>query len=100
MRPERGPEQDSERARCVCGNPGFERDVWRGNTRGVRTTLSVAPSGRISFRTRPRAKALGYSVMPLRGNRPLRRIAHSPTRRFAQSDPEIFAHEVIKHPGR
>jgi hypothetical protein len=62
MRPEGAPEQDSERARCVCDNPGFERDVWRGNTRGVLTTLSVAPSGRISFRTQPRAKALGYSV--------------------------------------
>jgi hypothetical protein len=39
-------------------------------------------AGRISFGTQPRAKALGYSVMPLRG---IRRVAESPIRRFAES---------------
>ena len=56
MRPERAPEQGSERARCFCYNPGFERDVWRGNIRGLRTTLLVAPSGRISLEPDPGLK--------------------------------------------
>jgi hypothetical protein len=43
MRPEGAPELDSERVRCGCGNPGVDRDVWRGNASGVRTIFSVAP---------------------------------------------------------
>src|ERR1700733_13348472 len=76
-RRKRAPEQESERVRRVCDDPGFERDVWRGTHTDVRTTLSVALSGRISFGPQPRAKALGYSVVPLRSDRV------SPRRPFA-----------------
>src|SRR5580700_1323534 len=43
MRPERAPEQGSERARCFCYNPGFERDVWRRNTRSLRAQPFRSP---------------------------------------------------------
>jgi hypothetical protein len=53
-------------------------------------SCSGALSGRVHVLVVPRAEALGYSVMPLRGNRhiaisPFRPFAHSPIRPFAAS---------------
>jgi hypothetical protein len=59
-------------SRCLQ-NPGLAQTQW------VRPeSCSGAPSGRIHVRCIPRAKALGYAVMPLRGNRPFRPFAASP----------------------
>ena len=60
---------------------------------GHARNLVRAPFQRASIITViPRAKALGYSVMPLRG---IRRIAVS-----FPLDPEIFSHEIVQHSRR
>jgi hypothetical protein len=65
-------------------HPKFEG--MRGDVTPPRPdNLSVALSGRILLGTQPRAEALGYSVMPLRGNRRFPPVAHSSIRRFAHS---------------
>jgi hypothetical protein len=97
-RRERAPEQDSERARCVCDNPRFERDVWRGNTRGGQPFRSPLQGESLlgpGPGLKPWAILLCHFVATSR-------IALSPNRPFAvsQLDPEIFPHEVIKHSGR
>jgi hypothetical protein len=85
----RAPEQDSELARCICDNPGFERDVWRGNTRGVRTTLSAAPSGRIFLEPYPGLKPWAILLCHFVATG---RIAHSPIRRVVVSPIRLIAH--------
>jgi hypothetical protein len=90
MRPERAPEQDFERARCVCDNPGFERDVWRGNTRGVRQPFRSPIQGESLLEPHPGLKPWAILFSHFVATT-IRRFAVSPFRRFAHSPYRPFA---------
>jgi hypothetical protein len=98
MRPEGALEQDSERGRSVCDDPGFERDVWRGTHAAYEQPFRSPLQGESLLEGDPGLKPwaillchfvafgrIAFAAFAAFAASPHRRIAASPHRRIAVS---------------